>query len=192
MIFLSLDIETSGLTPGLYSVVSIGAVPVVRRRGAWSVNLKRTFYAEIQPQPGLLTSEDSVEIHGLDDRYLRDNGASPVEAMTALRTYLETLKSRYGRVRPAAWPSSFDSPFISWMSEKYLGENILGHSTIDIPSFAMGALGCTDRRRLHHVMKEAGYQKPENLHKHNALSDAIEQAETLCWLLNFSGNEASP
>tara|TARA_B100001093_G_scaffold393628_1_gene380274 strand:+ start:89 stop:664 length:576 start_codon:yes stop_codon:yes gene_type:complete len=191
MIYLSLDIETSGLTPGLYSVVSIGAVPVVRRRGSWNVNLKRTFYAEIQPQPGQKTSETASEIHGLDEHYLREKGAAPAEAMTAFQSYFETLKERYGRVRPAAWPSSFDSPFISWMSEKYLGENIISHSTIDIPSFAMGALGCTDRRRLHHVMKEAGYQKPENLHEHNALADAIAQAETLCWLLNYSDNKSA-
>ena len=189
MIFLSLDIETSGLTPGLYSVVSLGAVPVVRRRGAWDVNLKRTFYAEICPQDGLKISESAVGIHGLTEEYLNENGAKPDEAMTAFRSYLESLKSRYGRVRPAAWPSSFDSPFISWMSEKYLGENIIGHSTVDIPSFAMGLLACTDRRRLHHAMKEAGYKKPENLHKHNALSDAIEQAETLGWLLNFAENK---
>ena len=55
--------------------------------------------------------------------------------------------------------------------------------TIRVPSFAMGMLNCTDRRRLRHEMELAGYQKPHNANPHNALSDAVEQAETLRWLL---------
>ena len=50
MIFLSLDLETNGLVPGRNGVATIGAVPVVRHRGAWDVNLTRTFYAELQPK----------------------------------------------------------------------------------------------------------------------------------------------
>ena len=83
------------------------------------------------------------------------------------------------------WPSSIDVPFLSFLSATHLGEDLIGKSTIDIPSFAMGRLGCTDRRRLQHVMKQAGFIAPENHHKHNALADAIEQAETLAWLLNY-------
>ena len=189
MIFLSLDLETNGLVPGRHGVASIGAVPVVRHRGAWDVNLTRTFYAELQPQDDMRVEPESVAIHGLDEDYLRANGAPVEEVLIAFRDYMNTLLERYGRVRPAAWPSSIDVPFLSCLSAAFLGEDLIGKSTIDIPSFAMGRLGCTDRRRLQHVMKKAGFNAPENHHKHNALADAIEQAETLAWLLNLRSDQ---
>jgi len=184
VIFLSLDVETSGPSPGQNSLVSIGAAPVVRRGGQWAVNLARTFYVELKPQPGAAEVAEATSIHGLTAEYLLEHGDEPETAMQSFVDFYDGLRARYSRVRSAAWPASFDGPFVGWMCHRYLGLNPLGHSTFDIASYAMGALDCTDRRRLQHVMKVAGYVKPANPDEHHALSDAIAQGETLAWLLN--------
>ena len=188
MIYLSLDVEASGPFPGLYSLVSVGAVPIIRRGGAWALDLDDTFYVELKPQLGAESLAEATAIHGLDASYLERVGKEPGVAMSEFRTYVESLRGRYSRVRPAAWPASFDAPYIGWIAQKYMGDNPLGHSCFDIPSYAMGMLNCTDRRRLRHEMELAGYQKPHNENPHNALSDAVEQAETLRWLLTLGEN----
>jgi hypothetical protein len=149
------------------------------------VDLNQTFYSELKPQEGTAELAEATATHGLSTVYLSEEGEEPTEALTEFAQYCDGLKKRYTRVRPAAWPSSFDAPFIAWAGHRYLGENPLGQSTFDVPSYAMGLLKCTDRRRLRHEMDKAGYEKPENVQKHNALADAIEQGETLAWLLNY-------
>jgi len=190
MIFLSIDVEASGPMPGLYSLVSIGAVPVVRRGGCWFVDKQDTFYVELQPQDGAMELAEATAIHGLTSAHLEEHGSPPTEALRDFCEYFDNLKDQYSRVRPAAWPSSFDAPYVGWVAQRYLDRNPLGHSAFDIPSYAMGLLDCTDRRKLHNVMVAAGYEAPENPNEHNALADAIEQAETLTWLLNFAERRA--
>ena len=53
--------------------------------GAWDVNLTRTFCAEPQPQDDMRV-ELIVAIHGLDEDYLRANGAPVEEVLIAFGT----------------------------------------------------------------------------------------------------------
>ena len=179
MLYLSIDIEASGLFPGIHYLVSVGAVPVVRTGGHWSVDRERTFYVELQPTDGAEEMPESMAVHGLTRDHLLDRGVSPRAAMRQLADYLESL----GDLRAAAWPASFDIPYLGWHLYKLLGRNPLGHSALDIPSFAMGLLGVHDRKHLRPAMARAGFVPPVNPHKHNALADAVAQAETLVWLL---------
>ena len=49
MVYICIDIETSGPAPGLFSMLSIGAVEVVRREGGWEAG--ESLYLELQPLP---------------------------------------------------------------------------------------------------------------------------------------------
>lgn len=185
MIYLSVDVEASGPFPGMYSLLSIGALPVIRGEHGWYLGKDSTFYIELKPLEGAGELEAAMKIHGLTREHLLEHGEEPLEAMKAFGDYLRRLKRKHKKVVPAAWPSSFDAPYIGWYNQKFLGSNPLGWSAFDIPSYALGLFKCT-RPELRDKMKAAGLVKPTNPQQHHALNDAIEQGETLVQLLNYA------
>ncbi|MEW5852905.1 MAG: exonuclease domain-containing protein [Myxococcota bacterium] len=180
MLYLSIDVEASGPFPGTHSLVSIGAVPVVRTATEWELDRTRTFYVELQPMEGAAEDPEATAIHGLSTEYLRQHGLPPREAMERFRDYVLPL----GELRTAAWPISFDHPYVGWYAQRFLGSNPVGHTGFDIPSFAMGLFHCTSREPLRQRLLAAGFVAAVNPHKHHALEDALEQGHTLAWLLN--------
>lgn len=190
VVYLSIDVEASGPSPGLNYLASVGAVPVLEgENGGWVVDTARTFYVELRPLEGAAEVAEAMAVHGLTRAHLEAEGEDPADAMHQLAGYLASLKASLGGpVRSAAWPSSFDHPFVSWYLWRFLGENPLGHSGFDIASYAMGLFRETGRNATFRAMKAAGYRPPDNPHPHNALHDAIEQGETLAWLLGHAAN----
>ena len=185
MIYLSIDIEASGPFPGLFSLVSVGAVPVIRVKERWQLDEESTYYEELKPFPGAGELEEATNIHGLTTEYLAEKGTEPATAMENFAEYLRGLTKRYKKITPAAWPSSFDSPFVGWYFQHFLGENPLGWSAFDIPSFGMGLFRCS-RPGLREQMRKAGIEAPKNPDPHNALQDAIEQGHFAAQLLNLA------
>jgi hypothetical protein len=181
VIYVSIDVEASGPFPGLYSLLSVGAVPVRKHGGRWSLDREAVFYAELRPLEGAAEDPEAMAVHGLTRAHLDSHGQDPAVAMGELARYLRGLG---GPFRSAAWPSSFDHPYVAWYLQRFLGENPLGHSGLDIASFAMGLFSTTSRRATLAAMKAAGYRAPHNPHPHHAKWDAIEQGETLGWLLD--------
>ena len=184
MIFLSIDVEASGPFPGLFSLLSVGAVPVARREGTWALDPERSLYMELQPLEGASQDPEAMAIHGLTPEYLRTNGLPPLEAMQRMEAWLKGLDRRFVA---AAWPSSFDSPYVGWYLQRFLGTNPLGHSAFDIASYAMGLLRCT-RVDLRRTLTQAGLAPPTNPRPHHALHDAVEQGHLLANLLNHAGH----
>ena len=127
-------------------------------------------------------------------------GAAPVRRVDGLwqvdraQTFYVELKPLEGvgeiPEKSAAWPASFDHPYVGWYLQRFLGRNPLGHSGFDIASYAMGLFGTTSRnatfRAMDRAMKAEGYRPPENEQPHHGLHDAIEQGETLAWLLRHA------
>lgn len=188
MFYLSLDIEASGPFPGLFSLVSVGAVPVRRLegRGAWTPDEEDTFYVEFQPLEGAGEIPAATKVHGLTTEYLKEHGKPPLEALGEYAAYVQRLQKRWGRALAAGWPASFDAPFIGWYCQKFLGDNPLGYKSFDIGSYAQGLFRC-DRKKVHYHLAEAGLWDSQNPYPHNALADAKKQAHLLAGLLNSSG-----
>ena len=184
LIYLSVDIEASGPFPGQNSLSSLGAIPVVRHEGSWRVDTDRTFYCEVQPQLDAADVPEAMAIHGLTREHLSEHGLSVDEALTRFRAYFEGFEVNGKMPILAAWPASFDGPFIGWLAQRELGENPFGYNVFDIISYALGLFRCVDRRELNGKLKAAGIEKPPNQHPHHALHDAIAQGQTLAWLLN--------
>lgn len=186
MVYLSLDVEASGPFPGLFSLVSIGAV-VVRsdKDGRWWVDEELDFYEELKPLDGADELEAATNIHGLTRDYLIEKGRDPGAVMEDFSLYFKGLQKRFKKVVPAAWPSSFDSPYVGWYLQYFTGDNVIGWSAFDIPSFGMG-LFCCHRNALRNLMKKAGIEFGKNPNLHNALADAVEQGQTLANLLNHA------
>ncbi|MBI3925742.1 MAG: hypothetical protein HY319_09395 [Armatimonadetes bacterium] len=191
MIYLSIDVEASGPFPGLFSLVSIGAVPLLLSKRVWSVDHEHSFYQELRLLEGAAVMKKAMEIHKLSRAHLEENGLEAPEAMQRFETYFLELKHRHRKITPAAWPSSFDAPYVGWYCQRFLGRNPLGWGAFDIPSYAMGLFRC-NRQELRRAMKQAGIVEPANSDPHNALADAVQQGELLCRLLNYARSGPPP
>ena len=171
-IYLSVDIETTGLIIGEDNMASIGACVVD--------NTKDNFYIELQPFTEKFRQE-SVDVCGLTIEYLKENGMEPKYAMTKFAEWIK----KHGRCVFVGFPLAFDRGFTHWYFQKYLDYDPFGRTSagIDIKTYAMAILQIpfyeTAKKRLKSRIKWEGK------HSHNALDDAIEQANLFQELLKL-------
>src|SRR5438067_1294281 len=83
-IYISVDIEAAGPIPGEYSLLSIGA--------CLTNDIDQSFYIELHPINGRFVQR-ALDISGLSLQYLRQNGKSPLEAMTLFRDWLRKIST---------------------------------------------------------------------------------------------------
>ncbi len=164
-VFISVDIEASGPVPGTYSMLALGACVVGHDA--------EQFYAELRPineasVPGAM----AVVGKTLED--FRRTGREPAEVMMDFGAWVRRAVGD-GKAVFVGFNAVFDWPFVNWYFDKYGVDNPFGIGGLDIKSFYMGMSGCTwDGTRSSQL--PAKY-RGEQAHTHNALSDAIEQAE---------------
>jgi ribonuclease T len=168
--YISVDIETSGPTPGQYSILSIGACTVLQPR--------RTFYVELKPaSPAYIPS--ALEISGLSMQKLTDEGLEPTAALEQMEAWLQRELS--GR-KPifVAFNAPFDWMFMAEYFERYLGRNPFGHNALDIKAFYMGLAGVTwAETSMKYISRFIGGREL----RHNALQDAMDQADIFVQML---------
>ena len=178
--YISVDIEASGPIPGKYSMLSLGACLVG--------NTDQQFYRELKP-----LSDDFVlpaikvgvrGLRGLDSRdefnpdnskfnpymvldALYENGEKPDVVMSDFADWIKQVTQGYQPIEVTS-PGKFDGMFTAWYFHNFIGENPLGHNGLDINSFYKGV-----SENLDASIKDL---RTEDL-KHNALDDAIQQAE---------------
>lgn len=176
-IYISADIESSGPAPGIYSMLSLGACVVGETR--------KRFYAELKPLndnavPG------AMRIHGLSLEKLQRDGEDPARAMARFAQWLSDV-SGDGKPVFAAFPAAFDWQFVNYYFHAYLGKNPFGSAGPCIKSYYMGM-----RRRAWSQSHKKGVTRefpPKQAHTHNALDDAIEQAEIFEKMLSCQEQE---
>ena len=165
-VLISVDIETSGDSPSVGSLLSIGACLVDDPTTA--------IYLELKPEPDRPWSAEAQGVHGLAADRLERDGLEPAAAMRRLEDWV--LNVAAGR-----WPVfvGFNAPF-DWMFVtdtfwRYLGRNPFGISALDLKSLYMGRIGVTrwaETRKLHIEERLSIHFKQT----HNALEDARDQA----------------
>jgi len=164
--YISVDVEAAGPLPPTYSMLSLGAVVVD--------DPQATFYVEFKP----LNDRSVPAAMKVVGRTLQDfarTGRDPKDAMVGFRDWL-------GSVAKAATPvfvgfnATFDWAFVSFYFHQYLGENPFGIGGVDIKSYYMGLSGGTwEDTRSSRIAAE--FKDSSRRHTHNALDDALEQAE---------------
>lgn len=167
-LYISVDIETSGPVPGEFSMLAVGACIVGEP--------DKQFYVELVPLNENFT-EEAMDTCDLSLAELRARGTEPQAAMEQFAAWVQ-------EVREGRWPifvgfnAAFDWSFVNYYFIRFCGldQNPFGHTAIDIKSYYMGAFGTswasTSMKRL-----PPEIHSPDKPLAHNALDDAIQQAE---------------
>ena len=106
---ISVDIECSGIIPGEFSMLSLGACLLD--------DPNTNFYVELKPISDN-TDPKAMEIHGLSIDELKKTGKDPEEAMLQLESWVNNVS---GDKTPVflAWPIAFDWMFVHWYFIKF-------------------------------------------------------------------------
>ncbi len=187
-LYISVDVETSGPTPGKYSLLSIGACVVG--------DTSKQFYRELKPLtttaipealkvcvPGFRNLDqyrNEEEFNPLSRTFspqrvmtiLSQKGEEPSIAMADFANWINQVSVGFDPIESAA-PIKFDGMFTSWYFDQFCpGQSPLGYRGEDISSLYRGVTGNMQAR-----LEDLGLRK--NGLPHNALEDAIIQAQEM-------------
>ncbi len=172
-VYSSVDIEASGPIPGEYSMLSLGACVVG--------DSSKRFYREFKPI-GKRYDPEAVRVSGLSLEALKQTGVEPAAGVSDFENWIRHVCNG-NRPVFVAFNATFDWMFVAYQFHKFLGRNPFGVSGLDIKAYYMGKLDTswseTIKSRLD---KRFLSDKP---HTHNALEDAVEQAEVFEKVLKF-------
>lgn len=176
-IFISADVETDGPIPGPYSMVAVGLCVAGAYDGRTYERREPsadTWYRELRPISDRWQPE-ALAVSGLDRGRLATEGVDPAQAMAEAAAWVGAVA---GRRRPVlvGYPLAFDWMFLHWYWERFAGGSPFGHSScLDVKTLLQQHTGAV----LDQVSKSAppADVAPTLPHTHNALDDAMEQAE---------------
>lgn len=167
MSYIMVDVESDGPIPGDYSMISIGAVLV-------SETLDTTFYAELRP-----ISDHFIPHMLAVSGFNREQTLSFDDPRQVLLRFRDWI-AQVGGSRPIfiADNNGFDFAFVSWYFHHFLGENPFGYSSQNLGSLYKGLVKDTHQNFKYLRQTE---------HRHNALEDAIGNAEALLYMKREMG-----
>jgi len=186
-VYFSADVETDGPIPGPFSMLSFGLVYAGRfdgQRFHRPLDYDRGFYAELRPISDRFEPE-AMSVNGLDrERLLREG----VEPRVAMGRAFDWIRSIAGHAHPVlvAYPVSFDWTWLYWYFVNFsnTGSPFSHSKCFDLKTaFAVKAGLPISRAGRSHLPPELRSQHP---HTHNALDDAIEQAEIFANLFEWN------
>lgn len=177
-IFVSIDVETDGPSPGLNSMLSLGAAAFLPRSDdgtAWEET--SLWYATLSPLAGTAQNPDTMawwETQPEAKAEVLRNCRLPREAIPQFVSWCEQLP---GKPIAVAWPDAFDFAFVNYYCWRFASRNPLGFAACDIRSYANGLAGYPSYYGLpeQEIREMAGPVDTAGLRPHVALDDAIEQ-----------------
>lgn len=177
-VYFSADVETDGPIPGSYSILSFGIVYAGSFDGQHFVRPRafdQQFYCELQPISDRFQPE-ALQVNGLNREHLKRHGSNPRDAMNEAGRWIRSIAGT-GNPVLVAYPVSFDWTWLYWYFTEFADEGSpFGYSHCFDVKTAVAVKG-------HMPIVTASRSKlpPELLsnrpHTHNALDDAVEQAE---------------
>jgi DNA polymerase III epsilon subunit-like protein len=177
-VYFSADVETDGAIPGPYSILSFALVYAGRFDGTRFErprDFDLTFYRELKPISDSFDPE-ALRVNGLDRARLVRSGQAPELAMTEASSWVRQV-ARSDRPVLVAYPLSFDWSWLYWYFVRFSREGSpFGHSQCFDIKTAIAVkgrmpIGEAGRSNLHQALRS------DRAHSHNALDDALEQAE---------------
>lgn len=160
--YVVVDVETDGPVPGLYSMISFGAVVVDNQ-------LDKTFYGQIKPISDKFIPESlAISGHSREETLKFDE---PVNVMYGFDKWLK--KNIPGQPVFLSDNNGFDFAFINYYFHAFYGKNPFGWS-----SRRIGDLFCGFYNDPYYKWK----QHKKTAHTHHPVDDAKGNAEALLYL----------
>jgi hypothetical protein len=178
-VYISADVETDGPIPGPYSLLSFGLCVAGVFDGssyeAVDPQERTTFYRELRPISNQYEAE-ALAVNGLDRSALCRHGTDPSEAMDDAADWVRSIAGERRAVL-VAYPVAFDWAFLYWYFVRFAASGS-----------PFGYSSCLDIRTLYQARAQTvfdlsgkrcmpSFLRPDRPHTHNALDDAIEQAQ---------------
>lgn len=180
--YFMVDIECSGPVPGLYDMVSLGAV-VVAPDAHGKLHIGETWYAELRPESDRV-DPGAMKVNGLDIEDLRRNGRPRRDALIDLSAWVKALTVKGTKPVFVAHNAPFDWSFVSWCFVAEDLPNPFGYKALCTKSLATGKLGVHWFDSSKEVLEERLHlPKEDSTLKHRADYDAQYQAIILVKLL---------
>jgi DNA polymerase III epsilon subunit-like protein len=177
-VYFSADVETDGPIPGPYSILSFALVYAGRFDGSRFESPGKydcTFYRELKPISETFDPE-ALQVNGLDRARLLQKGEPPERAMSDACLWVKEIANSERAVL-VAYPLSFDWSWLYWYFVRFssLGSPFGYSRCFDIKTAVAVKeripISAAGRKQLRNGLRS------DRPHSHNALDDAIEQAE---------------
>ncbi len=180
--WISVDVETSGPTPGTGSLLAIGACLVDRPEEGIELL--------VRPDPALPWSAEAEAVHRLGREWLAREGLEPGEAMERLAAWLERVVPAGAHPVFVGFNAPFDWMFVAEYSWRHLRRNPFGMSALDLKSLYLGRHVGEGMTWVETSSDHVRARYPVDLpHTHGALDDAREQA-AICRLILEQGRQS--
>lgn len=149
---ISVDVEADGPVPGLYSMISFGAVIV-------EPGFTRTFYGQLRPISDQWVPE-ALAVSG----HSREQTLAFPEAVETMRNFEQWISANTtGRPIFYSDNNGFDFAFVNYYFHRFLGRCPFGWSSSNIGSLYRGVTGdvyasfkhLRDTRHTHHPVDDA-------------------------------------
>lgn len=167
-LLVSVDVEADGPCPGLYSMVSFGAVVVPYEGDTVGPTYGSGTIAPISPK----WVPEALAVSGIS-RTIQETGRSPFVVMHEFWAWCQNVRNPGGRRMVFVSDNpAFDWQFINYYFHAYKGDNPFGFSARRIGDFYAGLVG--DWSKAGHVKNLR-----KTKHTHNPVDDARGNAEML-------------
>lgn len=159
MSYIMVDIESDGPIPGIYSMVSIGAVVVEE-------SLQKTFFAQLKPISENWIDE-ALQVSGYSRKECMDF-EEPKQVMENFENWI--MENSKGKHIFISDNNGFDWMFVCWYFHKFLKRNPFGFSSQNLGSLYKG-MEKDVFKNFKHLRKTK--------HTHHPVDDARGNAEAL-------------
>ncbi len=185
--YFCIDIECNGPVPGLYDMVSLGAVAIVPD-GEGKLALGPELYLELRPVAPRFNA-DAAAIHGLDQARLAAEGLSRAEFCSQLDAWVRATSREDTEAVFVGHNAPFDWSFVSYTFHEQGMANPFGYKALCTKSLSTGTLNLHWLDSNKDVLAQRlGLPDEDRSQKHRADYDARYQAELLLALLEHSGD----
>ncbi len=179
---LIIDIETSGTDVRTHGLVSIGAIEFE--------NPTNTFYGECYLPKNKKIDKEALPVIGFDESVLRDDTRQTPYVL--LKSFIEWMSDIDDRTPAGLHVAAFDLLFLERLADEYDLNWPLGNRSVDLHSLMYAQLKKHDpknyelqnqRSKIYGAMIQKYCGLPEVPKPHNALTDAMWEAECFSRLL---------
>jgi len=172
--YISVDVEASGPVPGDYSLLAVGACSVLTP--------DKTFYRELKPIT-MAYEPAALRVSGFSLDRLAVDGEDPASAMSAFEFWIGEVAVDADPVM-VGFNASFDWSFVNWYFVHFGRRNPFGIGAVDIKSYFMGFAGSSWKATRSSLLPTQ--YRPQPSQRHNALDDAVAQAQVFQTMLRDS------